>query len=230
MGGPYWLSDSLAAVMLITSGYCFARLVVARAWGRSLHYDVNLAHVCMGVAMAGMLTASLHNLPNLWWEVVFGAFSTWFALRVVQFVRAYGARGWDEDRLHHASHMSTHLLMALAMLYMFVALPSMVGGGGMGMASTPGAGAVLAYGFVVVLALSAVWHADGLSRFALANGTGAVEVPVEAGPGRGAPANDGSLEAADVACASRRWLAPRLETGCHIAMCVAMGYMLVLMR
>ena len=26
-----------------------------------------------------------------------------------------------------------------------------------------------------------------------------------------------------------RWLAPRLEGACHIAMCVTMGYMLVLM-
>jgi hypothetical protein len=31
------------------------------------------------------------------------------------------------------------------------------------------------------------------------------------------------------AVAPGRWLAPRIEAGCHVAMCVTMGFMLVLM-
>ena len=41
-------------------------------------------------------------------------------------------------------------------------------------------------------------------------------------------ASDGGL-ASGGGRENRRWLAPRLEMGCHIAMCVAMAFMLVLM-
>jgi hypothetical protein len=56
---PTWLVDGLAGVMVAVSIYCVARLVAARRWGRTLHRDVNVAHVAMGVGMAGMLDASL---------------------------------------------------------------------------------------------------------------------------------------------------------------------------
>jgi hypothetical protein len=210
MGGPSWLADTLAGVMLATSAYCVLRLLLAWRWKRSMHDDINLAHVAMGVAMAGMLVASLRTLPSGWWVAVFSVMTAWFVVKVVRLARR-GIAGWDEDRMHHVSHFSTHLLMAGAMLFMFLVQPALpdaganphvrLAGGGMPAAPAGGAGSGLAYLLVVVLLLSAIWHADGLSRFR-------------------APAIG----------AARRWLAPRSEAGAHIAMCVTMGYMLVLIR
>jgi hypothetical protein len=171
---PTWLVDSLAALMLLTAVYCVGRLVVARMWDRTTHIDVDIAHVAMGVAMAGMLVPSLRSLPAGVWEVVFAAMSCWFAFQIAHFVRRWGVRGWDDDHLHHASHYVTHLAMAAAMLYMFVALPTSALGVGMACmsvmasqsSSATSAGLPLVFAFILLVA--AVWYGDGLTRFARA--------------------------------------------------------------
>ncbi len=86
--------------------------------------------------------------------------------------------------------------------------------------------------FVAVLFASAVWQLDGLSRYAPVRGD-----PVAAGPGGAGPCAKGPdtpyrsvpppgeaprpLEPVDT---PGPWLAPRLEMGCHIVMCITMGY------
>ena len=53
--------------MLLTAAYCAGRLTVAWMWRRATHADVDVAHVAMGVAMAGMLLPSLRTLsPGVW--------------------------------------------------------------------------------------------------------------------------------------------------------------------
>lgn len=168
---PTWLVDGLAGVMLLTAAYCVGRLVVARLFDRGTHLDVDVAHVAMGVAMAGMLVPSLRSLSPGIWEIVFGALAIWFVAQIVQFVARCGVRGLDEDHLHHASHYVTHLAMVVAMIYMFVALPSAMGLTGDGAMSdmSPVSGGASASGlpFVTafVLLVAAVWYADGLTRF-----------------------------------------------------------------
>lgn len=258
--GPAAFVDTLAAVMLATAAYCAARLAAARAWNRTTHYDVDVGHVLMGVAMAGMLVPSLRTLPTGVWEVVFGSLTAWFAAQVVRFVLLHGVRGWDEDHLHHASHYVTHLAMAAAMLYMFVVrtpLPAMSMSGSAGTSSATASGLPLVLAFVLLVA--AVWYADSLTRFTRRNrgALGAVvarsDAPVlhsmaagrleaeaggdavggEAASSEGAgPSSSASGRAwGEVLCSrDERWLAPRLEIATHIAMCVTMGYMLILMR
>jgi hypothetical protein len=168
---PTWLVDGLAGVMLVTAAYCLGRLVVARRFDRGTHVDVDVAHVAMGVAMAGMLVRSLRSLSPGVWEIVFAALAVWFVAQIVHFVARWGVRGLDEDHLHHASHYVTHLAMGLAMIYMFVALPSTMGLTGNGAMSDMGpvSGGASASGlpFVAafVLLVAAVWYADGLTRF-----------------------------------------------------------------
>ena len=260
--GPAAFVDALAAVMLATSAYCAARLVAARAWNRTTHYDVDVGHVLMGVAMAGMLVSSLRTLPVWVWEVVFAGVTAWFAVQVVRFPIRYGVRGWDDDHLHHASHYVTHLAMAAAMLYMFLVgtpspVMSMGGSGGTSSGATE-SGLPLVLAFILLVA--AVWYADSLTRFTrgsrgglrpAVNGADAgvlrsvavghldrdaaesaprldVELTVEVA----GPASSGNGHGwGEVLCSQdERWLAPRLEIATHIAMCVAMGYMLILMR
>jgi len=247
---PTWLVDILAGVMLATSTYCVARLVVARSWGRALHQDVNLAHMADGVAMAGMLDATFRTLPNGVWEIVFGTMTVWFASRGARFVVRRGVGGVDDDHVHHVTHYLSHLVMSGGMLYMFVETSAPAAGsaarsGAMSVMGSAGAGAsslaLLALLFVLVLFASAVWHADSLTRFTTTRTApvGAL-LPVTAGTAMPAPAAielerldaevwpDQVPTTEDTDADQARWLAPRLEMACHIAVCITMGYTLVL--
>ena len=236
---PTGLVDTLTGIMLFTSLYCVARLVAARVWRRPLHRDTNLAHLADGVAMAGMLDGTFKTLPNGAWDVVFGFFTLWFAVRGARFVVRHGVAATDDDHVHHVSHYLSHLAMAGAMLYMFLeSSPSGVGSPTASMSAMGAAGATsnltgLTLLLVVVLFASAVWHADGLTRYTTA-GPALVGAGVAAAPGTtSARFTDATTEVAvpDVdgpEADGSPWLAPRLEMGCHIALCITMGYMLIL--
>jgi Domain of unknown function (DUF5134) len=238
VAGPDWLDGTFAAVMLVVAAYSAGRLVAAAAWSRPTHADVDTAHVLMGVGMAGMLSAALNPIPDGVWEVVFGAVVLWFVVRCWRFVTSHGLEGRDDDHVHHLSHYLTHLLMAGAMLYMEVVAVRGTGASrdaGMAMNGASGTAADLAFVpllFVVVLFASAVWEVDGIQRFS----PGAVDrpAPVAALAGRNGAGSAGALVVEELVGEeavpdSRPWLAPRLEAACHVAMCVAMGYMLVLL-
>jgi hypothetical protein len=187
-------------------------------WRRPVHYDINVAHTVMGVAMAGMLIAALHTLPTGVWEGVFGVLGVWFLGRVVLLVVRRPDLVNDLDARHHLGHYVAHGAMSAAMLYMFLAITPAVAGATtvMGaMAAPHGAAALgLPLVFAAALLVSAVWHTDSLGRYSVAVTTGS------GGPGA----------AAALPLAERRWIAPRLEIGSHVAMCFTMGYMLILMH
>jgi hypothetical protein len=242
MSGPDWLDDCFAAVMLVVAVYSVGRLVAARRWSRPTHADVDFAHVLMGVGMAGMLSSAINLVPTGLWEVVFTALSAWIVWRCYRFVARLGVEGQDDDHVHHFSHYLTHLVMAVAMLYMYLVATTPSGpsrDAGMAMSGATGTTADfvgLPLLFLAVLLASGIWELDGIGRFSLAISTATVARPravlgrpvgVQApnGPGPGPGGGSGS---GDRASASRPWLAPRLEAACHIAMCVTMAYMLVL--
>jgi hypothetical protein len=89
---------------------------------------------------------------------------------------------------------------------------------------------------VGVLLASAIWQLDSVSRLAPArqraqNAVGGRTLAVAATV-TGAMAGTGSVGVGAEATGKtgeRPWLAPRLEIGCHVAMCLTMGYMLVLL-
>jgi Domain of unknown function (DUF5134) len=244
---PTWLANTLAGLMIATSAYCVVRLVAARVWKRVLHRDTNLAHAADGVAMSGMLVGSFRTLPTGVWEVIFAAFTVWCATRGARFVARHGLGSSGGAHADHLSHYLSHLVMAGAMLYMFLEGSSSATGGHSVMSAMGGGGAsdlaVLTLLLAVLLFWSAVWHADALTRYtsvrpALA-GVGATGV---GGTGVGAPspaawpAPGGGGDAQKVTAGAggddddqSRSLAPRLEMACHIALCITMGYMLVLL-
>jgi len=230
VSSPPWLDDSFAAVMAAVAVYSLGRLAAARAWSRPTHRDVDLAHVLMGTAMAGMLVSALDPLARGVWVVVFALVTLWFVWRCYRFVTEHGVDGRDEDHVHHLSHYLTHLVMACSMLYMYLAATSPRPGSGGGMAMGAATGSTVDFVglpllFLTVLLASGVWELDGIERFAPRPAPVALAVTgwpaaAEPGPtdGPGHPGED-----------QRRWLSPRLEAGCHIAMCVTMAFMLVLM-
>jgi len=232
--------------MIAVSIYCAVRLLTSRAFRRQINVDVNVAHVTMGVAMAGMLVPALTTLPMGVWEAVFVGLAGWFSWQSVRFLARHFGQSAGRD-LHHVSHYLTHLVMSCAMLYMYLAAPTggAASAGGMSMGGATGATANfvgLPLFFLIVLCASAVWHIDSLSlsssnQLALVSAMGANELT--GGGGRAIPqgqtmlAERSSLSVTDAPegpdLNERPFMAPRLELACHVAMCITMGYMLILM-
>jgi len=162
---PSWILDIFAALMLVVAAVSAGRLVVAQPWrqGAALA-DIDLAHLLMAIAMAGMLTASLQTLPNGAWEVIFAVMTAWFAYRVVRDTQVSGVRALA------GGHCAPHLIHAAAMLYMFLALavPAAHGSGMSGMGGAAGTMGTLslpflAFIFALLLIGYSIWDLDQLS-------------------------------------------------------------------
>jgi hypothetical protein len=220
---PTWLAYGFVAVMVWVSGFCSVRLALAKHLGRQTHYDVNLSHVLMGVAMIGMLVPRWNVGPNGLWEIVFAVVALYFVALSVRFVAIHGIGGIDDDHVHHISHYLIHAVLAGAMLYMYrLGMPvTTMSGTSMSMSGPPhGAGDPgLTLLLISILVASAVWQLESIGEFARQPtvAVGAGGGPIGGTIGKGENGDD------------RPWLAPRLEIGDHIAMCITMAYVLVLM-
>lgn len=245
MAGPAWLAGSFAALMLLTALYCATRLVLARTQRRPAEQDVDLTHVLMGVAMAGMLAPGAVLLPSLaqpggaiWagaWSLVFGVTAAWFAGRIAAFYRATG-------RLRPVgSHHLPHLIMSGTMVYMLatVARPGRLSG-------TTVHFPLLALILAQFMVGYVMWTADRLpalarvrawrpSPAALAAAT-PDPVPAPAGAVLAAGYPPQAAQAGGPATAARSSppvapsppLSPRLASCCNIVMGLVMGYMLII--
>jgi hypothetical protein len=244
---PAWILDIFAALMLVVAAVSAGRLAAARPWRlgvqRAALADIDVAHLLMAIAMAGMLTAGLQTLPNGAWEVIFGILTAWFAYRVVRDLQVSGTRALA------GGHCAPHLIHAAAMLYMFAALttPAAHGSGmsgmtGMGTLSLP----VVAFIFALALIGYSIWDLDQLSgpgasgHYSLATAHVAPAGRVLAGIGSSAGAWPASAAGASeqdpappsppppAASFSSVILSPWVATSCRIVMGVTMAFMLVI--
>jgi hypothetical protein len=217
---PSWTLDIFAVVMVVVAAVSAARLVLARRWrpaGAGPEADIDAAHALMGIAMAGMLVASLTTLPNDAWDVIFAIMTAWFAWSVYRESRA------RRSSLLAQGHHVPHLVHSAAMLYMFVAVTAHADSGGMsgmgGSAATmrtlqfP----VLALFFAILLAGFAVLDIDRLTGPAHGRAVSAGIAPADA------------VLAAVPVTVLDVLLDPRLAAGCRIAMGITMALMLVIM-
>ncbi len=161
---PAWILDILAALMLAVAAVSAARLGLARPWQKgAVITDTDVAHLFMGIAMAGMLAPGLITLPDAAWEVIFALLTAWFGYRVVSDARSDGTRALA------GGHCAPHLVHSAAMLYMFLALAApAAGGSGMGaMGGASGMQALkyptLAFVFALILIGYSIWDLDQLS-------------------------------------------------------------------
>lgn len=244
MPGPAWIPYSFAIIMVAVSLYCVGRLVAARLWDRQNHADVNISHVLMGAGMAGMLVPSHNPFPAALGESAFGALALWFLVRSFRTFSRRGIAWGDDDAGHHLSHYPIHMVMAAAMVYMY-AIGTPTGSSGQSTAMVMSAGHIqrgyvsLSLLFIVVLFASAVWQLDSVARFsparlslAYATSSATPAIPTASAAAMASTASDNRAAAGSVATAVRTssgLLAPRLEIACHVAMCIAMGYMLIVM-
>jgi len=240
VGGPSWLADTLAAVMIVITFYCAGRLIVSLRMGRHTEFDADGLHVAMGAAMAGMLVPRLNPLPGSVWEVVFGIAAVWFAGQATLAGRARGNGSL-------CSYPVPHLIECAAMLYMFLAMPASGHAGHVpvpmpGMTSASGTFPAVAMVFALFMLGHVVWSADRLAAATRARTAAAARsaapdhnrVPVSAGvvPPTWQSGAVGTCEAASTRPEHpdrRPILAPRLGAAYKIVMSITMGYMLVLM-
>jgi hypothetical protein len=246
VSGPSWLNDFFAGIMLVVAAFSVGRLIVARVWSRPTHVDVDVAHVLMGVAMAGMFDSAINPVPSGVWETAFAGLSLWFVWRCYQFVIDPGTETQYDDHVHRLSRRLIHLVMSLAMVYAYSAAATPEGAstsGGMAMSGATGTTADfvgIPLLFLVALLVSAIWELDGIGRFSPAQTRRPQPSPVLVPTGSAIRRSDAPEPAELLSGASidgnvaetvllRPWLAPRLEAGAHIAMTITMGYMLVLL-
>jgi hypothetical protein len=236
MTSPSWLDGIFAAAMVAVAVYSAGRLLMAHRWARPTHRDVDVAHILMGTAMAGMLVSALNPIPSGAWEFVFSVLAAWFIWRCYQFVRDPNTGVGYDQHVHRLSRRLIHLVMALAMLYMFLAaVPAAIGSGGsMAMGTATGTTAnfvLLPLAFVVALFASAIWEVDRIGRLSPSDAAKeqVAQVFAPIGAASPTPSEDSMGTDESIHRGSPAWLAPRLEAGAHIVMCVTMGYMLILM-
>jgi hypothetical protein len=229
MTGPSWLAYAFAGVMLATAVYCASRLAVSRWWRRPTERDVDLTHVFMGVAMAGMLVPRLNLVAARGWVAVFSLTSAWFGWQAVRACRSASAGGGRPGQ-----HVP-HLVASGAMLYMLLAV-SGAGTGGAVHRTTAMSGAAagaarlptLALVFVLALLGYVIVTTDrltSLQRVRAAAPAAPARQPatsgIMTGPADGAPRPDPAPPAG-------RPMSPRLSACCEIAMGITMGYVLIL--
>jgi hypothetical protein len=255
MGGPAWISDFLAGLMILTAVYCVGRAVIARRARRPGEPDVDMVHALMGVAMAGMLVASLKTLPAGLWAAAFALAAAWFGWQIAQGLRSGPAFAGREDLAaeHRHQHLP-HLAMCCAMVYMLLAARTAAGaahraGGSMSMSSM-GAARFPRVALLLTLMLAAfvVLDTHRLYRFAglvpaqvtaarVEEGLALARIRMSAAQSTATltahdspPVSAGSgLSAAGGGDDAGRPVAPRLALCCQIAMGATMAYMLVLM-
>ncbi len=226
MGGmaltPSWLYDLFGVVMLAIAAYSLSLVALGVGSGRTSGWDVEVSHGVTGIAMAGMFVGGWAFGPSGLWEALFVALLVWFVIRAGRSVLTYGL---------HLPHTAVHALMSFAMLLMYWF--SMASRSSTMSTTTKRADPGLLLIVAVLLLASAistlasgrrgeaVYGAHAHLRSASVTSTLAVAgVQPDsylAGTASAAPGVEGAV--------SRPWLLDAT----HVAMCVAMGFMLVLM-
>jgi len=107
---PTYLYYMFAMAMLAVAAYSLALLVVSIAFRRPSGWDVDIAHLAMGLSMAGMFITDWAFGPNAMWQLIFMLLLAWFVVRSIQAMQLFGI---------HLSHYLIHAAMSFAMLLMY---------------------------------------------------------------------------------------------------------------
>jgi hypothetical protein len=221
MSTPSWLYYLFGVVMLGVAAYCLTLLVLSVAAGRPAGRDVEISHLFMGVAMAGMFVGRWAFGRSAMWEIIFSTLMVWFLVAAIQSVERYGL---------HLPHALIHAVMNFTMVLMYwfpIGAPSPDGSMSMstgGARLDPG----LALLLTLVLCASAIFTlaspVKGRSHFG--SHAPAYALGATGGDGRGDRPDGVSTTVLEI---DEAVAAPWLVDVSHAVMCVAMAFMLVLM-
>ncbi len=215
---PVWLYYFFAVTMLAVAAYGLALLAVSVAIRKSAGWDVDIAHVFMGVSMAGMFVTGWAVGSNPIWELIFTVLLVWFLVQSIQSMIAFGI---------HLTHYLIHAAMSFAMLLMYV-FPAGASSRAISMSMASPSGARIDPGLSLLLAMaffaSAIFTLASPVKGVSHHGRHSRSYAMSGSTGRtvDAPASGGGT-------AVRLIAAPWLEDASHVVMCVGMGFMLILM-
>jgi len=220
-GTPSWLYYFLGVLMWSVAAYCLWEFV----WSTSIHLragvDVEIAHIFMGIAMAGMFVPKWAFGPSAIWEIIFLALLIWFVVRSIQSVQSYGL---------HVPHQTIHAVMSFAMLLMYW-FPGGSTAGVMSMSMSAHSARIdpgLAFVVAFILFGSAIFTIASPNRGATHFGThGSMQ-----DAGWDGAASTGAVRSAVAIQAvpdTRTTFALVGADATHVIMSVAMGFMLILM-
>jgi hypothetical protein len=222
---PPWLYYLFGVLMLAVAAYCSTLLILGAVTRRPAGRDVEISHLLMGVAMAGMFVGEWSFGPSAMWEIIFSLLMIWFLAASVQSVQRYGL---------HLPHALIHALMNFTMLLMYWFPMGASRSGSMSMSMSAAApGGRVDPGLVSLLALilcaSAVFTlaspVKGRTHFGSHAPAYAVSGPVALQPRSGS--SDAPIT--PVTTVEEAVATPWLVDISHVVMCVAMAFMLVLM-
>jgi len=222
MSTPSWLYYLFGVLMLAVAAYCFTLLILSVPTHRRAGRDVEISHIFMGVAMAGMFVGQWAFGRSAVWEIIFGALLIWFLVESIQSVRTYGL---------HLPHAMIHAIMSIAMLLMYW-FPMGASAGAMSMsASTTGPKLDSGVAFVVafILFASAIFTLASPNKGASHFGSHAPAYALVGATGSDLPqvrpegGNDAAVVVDEIVAT------PWLVDLSHVVMCIAMGFMLLLM-
>ena len=220
---PSWLYYLFALAMLAVAAYGLVLLPVSAAIRRTVGWDVDIAHIFMGVSMAGMFVPGWAFGPRAIWELIFTLLLVWFVVQSIQSEIAFGI---------HLTHYLIHAAMSFAMLLMYV-FPAGASSGAMSMSMAssssaridPGLSLLLAFAFFASAVFTLASPIKGVShhgRHARAYAmSGAAGGTVEGPSGQAAALADRGVVGVITA--------PWLEDVSHVVMSIGMGFMLILM-
>jgi hypothetical protein len=226
MGPPSWLYYLFAVAMLTVAAYGVCLLVVSIRLKDPVGRDIDIAHIFMGVAMAGMFVTRWAFWSNGFWELAFFLLLVWFVFRSVQSVQRFGL---------HVPHEGIHAAMSFAMLMMYwFPMASSPTAMSMSMSSSshadldPGIGLLLAFLFFGSAIFTLASPVKGISHHgshAVARRRALVTV------GAGSNVSDDGNEPFEHASKGPLSVvtSPELEDLSHVLMCIGMGFMLILM-
>ena len=221
------------ALMFAVAAYCLTLLVLGAVTRRPAGRDVEISHLVMGVAMAGMFVGAWSFGPNAFWETAFALLAVWFAVACIQSLQRYGL---------HLPHALVHAVMDVAMLLMYwfprgasspsgsMSMGAAAGGGRL----DPGVALLLAFTLCASAVFTLASPLKGRTHFgshapvyALGGATGSVRPCPGPGPGRDRGRGRGTLPPAVVL--EQVVATPWLVDVSHVVMCVAMAFLLILL-
>jgi hypothetical protein len=237
VGTPAGLYYLFAILMLVLAAYALAFVVGSSLEHWTVGRDVEVSHLAMGVAMAGMFVPAWSFGPKLLWELIFGALLVWFVVRALRSIRTWGL---------HVPHTAIHAVMSLTMLLMYwfprgtLSHSMSMGAAVAGPRMDPGLSFLLAF----VLFGSAVFTIASPNRGATHFGTHCddrLRVPLASAllvepPFADAPVADGQVGTVQLVQTPpaptgvlRTIATPTLLDASHVVMSIGMGLMLILM-
>ncbi len=220
---PSWLYYLFAVAMLAVAAYGLVLLSVSVAIRRTAGWDVDVAHIFMGVSMAGMFVADWAFGPSAIWELIFTVLLVWFAVQSIQSVIAFGI---------HLTHYLIHAAMSFAMLLMYV-FPAGASSGAMSMSMASPSHARIDPGLSLLLAIaffaSAIFTLASPNKGASHHGTHSRAYAMRVAAGGTVEAPSGQAPASTARGVVGLITAPWLEDASHVVMSVGMGFMLILM-